>query len=70
VAVDEPSVRLGQLLRWEQSGAHWRVLARTATSVELALLTCDGGEEMDRWASGDADLLAYVGSRTTDADPR
>ena len=51
---------LARLRRWEESGATWRVLARTPEGVEIALLTCDAGEEMDRLRSADADLLDYL----------
>jgi hypothetical protein len=36
--------RVAELLRWEDAGAHWQVLARTASEVTIALLRCDGGE--------------------------
>jgi hypothetical protein len=51
---------LDRLRRWEDSGATWRVIVRTPRDVEIALLTCDAGEEMDRLRSADADLLDYV----------
>lgn len=54
---------VAELRRWEDSGAHWQVLARTANHLTIALLRCDGGEEVDRLVSADPALLAYVGSR-------
>jgi hypothetical protein len=51
---------LARLRRWEESGATWRVIVRTDEDVEIALLTCDAGEEMDRLRSADAELLDYV----------
>ena len=51
------------LRRWEQSGARWRILARTPTEVMVALLSCDSGEEVDRLHSTDPALLAYIGHR-------
>lgn len=36
------------LSRWIDSGGHWTVLAERGGTVTVALLTCDGGEEMDR----------------------
>jgi hypothetical protein len=51
---------LARLRRWEESGATWRVIVRTDQDVEIALLTCDAGEEMDRLRSADAELLDYV----------
>lgn len=52
------------LRRWQDCGAIWRVVARTPTGVEIALMTCTGGEEVDRLTSGDPDLLAFIGDRT------
>lgn len=54
---------LARLRRWEESGAAWRVIVRTPDSVELALLTCDAGEEVDRLRSADPALLDHVGDR-------
>jgi hypothetical protein len=51
------------LRRWESFGAIWRVLRRGPASVEIALLTCSGGEEVDRLASDDPEVLRYVGGR-------
>jgi len=51
------------LRRWESSGAIWRVVQRGPTSVEIALMTCSGGEEADRLASDDPELLHYVAGR-------
>lgn len=59
---------LDELRRWEDSGAHWQVLHRTERSVTIGLLTCDGGEEVDRFTSEDAALLRYIGDRTRSAD--
>jgi hypothetical protein len=51
---------LARLRRWEESGATWRVLVRTPESVEIALLTCDAGEEVDRLRSDDPAVLRHV----------
>ena len=61
-ARDEPDP-VGVLRRWEAAGAVWRVLARRPGSVDVALLTCDAGEEVARLSSADAALLEYVGDR-------
>ena len=58
---------LTRLLRWEDSGATWRVLGRTPDSVELALLTCDAGEEVDRLRSADPAVLEHVDAREAGA---
>jgi hypothetical protein len=54
---------LARLRRWEESGATWRVLVRTPESVEIALLTCDAGEEVDRLRSSDPEVLDHVDAR-------
>lgn len=52
-----------KLVRWVDSGATWRVLARTPDLLEIALCSCDAGEEVDRFSSADPCLRAYVGDR-------
>jgi hypothetical protein len=34
--------------RWIASGGHWQVLGERDGTATVALLTCDGGQEMDR----------------------
>ncbi|MCA2214367.1 hypothetical protein [Jidongwangia harbinensis] len=51
---------LDRLRRWEDAGGTFKVLGRTPTEVVVALLTCDAGEEIDRFRSGQAALLAYL----------
>ena len=60
--MDESSPRdpVGALRRWEEAGAHWRVVATRPSEVTIALLTCDGGEEVSRFTSSNEELLAYV----------
>ena len=61
---------LAALRRWEESGATWRVVVRTAADVEIALLTCDAGEEVARLRSADPAVLDYVGARDrSDEEP-
>lgn len=52
-----------ELRRWEDTGAHWQVVARRPGELTISLLRCDGGEEVDRFRSSDPALLAYVGTR-------
>ncbi|MET8152801.1 hypothetical protein ACIBSW_09320 [Actinoplanes sp. NPDC049668] len=59
------SEALTRLLRWEESGGNWRVLVRTPDAVELALLTCDAGEEVDRLLTADPAVLEHLGDRTS-----
>jgi hypothetical protein len=54
---------VGRLRRWEDSGAVWQVVSRTPDGVEVALLTCDAGEEVARLRSADPEVLAYVRDR-------
>jgi len=60
------SEALERLRRWEESGATWRVLVRTPESVEIALLSCDAGEEMDRLRTADPAVLDHVDAREHD----
>ncbi|MEU8229002.1 hypothetical protein AB0C12_05265 [Actinoplanes sp. NPDC048967] len=60
------SEALERLRRWEESGATWRVLVRTPESVEIALLSCDAGEEMDRMRTADPAVLDHVDAREQD----
>jgi hypothetical protein len=39
------------------------VVARKHDRVTIALLRCDGGEEVDRFTSDDPSLLHYIGER-------
>lgn len=59
---------LGRLRRWEVFGGHWRIRSQTPTQLEIALLTCSGGEDVDRMLTTDPAVLAYVGSRISDQD--
>lgn len=60
--------RTAELQRWEDSGAVWEVIARSADSVTIGLLRCDGGEEVDRFTSDDPRLLAFIGDRRSSAE--
>jgi hypothetical protein len=62
-----PEDPAAELERWEVSGGTWRVDARTAEGLEVALCTCDG-QEMARISSADAALAAYVGDRRSSED--
>jgi hypothetical protein len=62
------SEALDRLRRWEESGATWRVLVRTPDSVEIALLSCDAGEEMDRLRTADPAVLDHVDARQQDEE--
>ncbi|MEO3756993.1 hypothetical protein ABGB19_01690 [Mycobacterium sp. B14F4] len=63
-----PVDRIAELQRWQDSGAIWEVLARRADSVTVALMRCDGGEEVERFTSDDPGLLAFIGDRSSSLD--
>ncbi|MFJ9317291.1 hypothetical protein ACIRN4_24105 [Pimelobacter simplex] len=44
----EPSDGRAVLDRWITSGGHWEVVGEHDGTATVALLTCDGGQEMDR----------------------
>jgi hypothetical protein len=55
--------RVAELQRWEDAGAVWSVVSRKHDRVTIALLRCDGGEEVDRFTSDDPSLFDYIGDR-------
>jgi len=60
--------RVAELQRWQDSGAVWEVVSRRGDTVTVALLRCDGGEEMDRFTSNDSRLLNFIGDRRRSED--
>lgn len=54
---------LERVRRWEDAGGAWAVLSRRAGTLTLALLRCDGGEEVDRVVSSAPDLAEHVGGQ-------
>lgn len=58
-----PDDPVGVLRRWEERGAVWRVRGCTSAGLEVSLLTCDAGEEVERLVSDDPALAEYVASR-------
>ena len=57
---DDDRDYVAELTRWQESGATWQVIARTRRGVTVALMRCDGGEEVDRFTSSDPRLLEFV----------
>ena len=62
------SDRVAELQRWEDSGAVWSVVSRREGRVTVALLRCDGGEEVDKFTSDDPRLIDYIGQRYSSTD--
>jgi hypothetical protein len=56
------------LQRWEDSGAFWRVLHRAGGTVTVALLTCDGGEQVGEVSCEEAEVGEFLAGRVTNAD--
>ena len=54
---------VAELQRWQDIGAVWQVVLRSRRGVTVALLRCDGDEEVDRFCSDDPRLLAFIGDR-------
>jgi hypothetical protein len=63
--VTDPDDLLPALRRWADSGALWRVLARSEREVTVGFFTCDGGEEVQRRTSRDEAVLTYLRDRTS-----
>lgn len=61
VADEADRDRLAELVRWENAGASWQVVGHTRHGVTIALMRCDGGEEVDRFTSDDPRLLDFIG---------
>ena len=54
---------VAELIRWQDAGATWQLVAQTFHGVTIALLRCDGGEEVDRFTSDDPRLREFVARR-------
>ncbi len=54
------------LRRWADFGAVWQVVDRAADRATVAMLRCDGGEEVSRFTSSDPSLLAFLDAETAD----
>jgi hypothetical protein len=57
---------VAELIRWQDAGATWQLVAQTSRGVTIALLRCDGGEEVDRFTSDDPRLREFVARRADD----
>jgi hypothetical protein len=61
---------LARLQRWVDAGAQVRILARRGERLTLALLTCDGGEEMERLVTADPEVARWCAEHAEAADGR
>ncbi len=48
----------------DDAGGVWRVVSRSAGRVDVALLRCDAGEEMQRLSSSDQRVPDFIGGRS------
>lgn len=56
------------LERWALRGGHWQVVSSTPSHTSVALLTCDGGQEMERVEADGPALHDWLAGRTSSAD--
>lgn len=57
----QSSYDLERLIRWQQSGATWRVLSFRKPTITIALCRCDDeSEEVDRLVSEQQDLIDFA----------
>jgi hypothetical protein len=55
------------LRRWERAGAIWRVVRWSGGVVTIALLTCDGGEQVAQLRCAEAVVDEFLAGRLTNA---
>ncbi|QIK67328.1 hypothetical protein G7072_14085 [Nocardioides sp. HDW12B] len=60
---EDAEALVADLQRWEDSGAVWRVVHRAPGEVTVALLRCDGGEEVGRLSGGGSAWLGLLEGR-------
>ena len=65
---DDGTELVATIERWYAAGAVWRVVARASDEVTVALLRCDGGEEVEVITSGEPVWLAYLAERENSED--
>ena len=58
---------VASLQRWEESGAVWRVVQRGGGTVTVALLTCDGGEQVGELRCEDGQVADFLAGRVSNA---
>ncbi|MFT3715440.1 MAG: hypothetical protein QM774_05685 [Gordonia sp. (in: high G+C Gram-positive bacteria)] len=50
---------LERVQRWVASGGHVRMSAARDDATVITLITCDGGEEMDRFVTRDPSIVSW-----------
>ena len=65
---DEGDELVGELERWQDAGAVWRVVRRGPDGITVGLLRCDGGEEVGRITSDAPAWRAFLTGRSTSED--
>lgn len=57
----QSSYDLERLIRWQESGATWRVLSYRKPTITISLCRCDDEtEEVDRLVSEQQDLIDFA----------
>jgi hypothetical protein len=64
---DRAADPVAALRRWEESGAVWRVEQRACGTVTIALLTCDGGEQVGQVRCAEDAVEDFLAGRLTNA---
>lgn len=54
---------LERILRWERQGGAWEVVGAAGDKVTVALLRCDGGEEVERLTTAEDDVRRFLARR-------
>ena len=56
------------LTRWQEAGAVWQVVAHSGSRATVALLRCDGGEEVERLSTAHPGTLRFLAGRSSSQD--
>jgi len=65
VVSGERSAALEALLRWEDAGGTWRLVAARGGVVTIGLLTCDGGEQVGELRCPEVAVQEFLGGRVS-----
>lgn len=60
--------RVDALRRWQEAGGVWRVVHREPSRATVALLTCAGGEEVERISGDEPAWLDFLADREGSED--